>query len=65
MTPTENICKDVAKVTRSMRRHGNKVNSLMTHDTELIKRMCEFLGVELVPRKTVGERLLNEILKRY
>ena len=62
--PIEEICKDVAKVTHKMREY-RKVDSLMTHDAPLIDRLCEHLNVAHEPSRTLGKRLLDEILKRY
>lgn len=62
--PIEQVCKDVAKVTRKMREY-RKVDSVMTHDKELIARLCEHLNVAHEPSRTLGKRLLDEIMKRY
>lgn len=37
----------------------------MTHDTELINKLCEHLNVERNPEKTLGKRLVTELLKKY
>lgn len=65
MRPIEEICKSAAKVIRNLRKYGNKADTFMTHDTELINKLCEHLNVERNPEKTLGKRLVTELLKKY
>lgn len=65
MRTIEEICKSAARVVRNLRKHGNKVDSFMTHDKELIDRMCEHLNIQRNPESTLGKRLVTELLKKY
>lgn len=65
MRPIEEICKSAAKVIRNLRKYGNKADTFMTHDTELINKLCEHLNVERNPENTLGNRLVTELLKKY
>ncbi len=65
MRPIEDVCTNIARTIRKLREHGNKADTVMTHDTELIGKLCEHLGVERKPEKTLGKRLVQELLKRY
>ena len=65
MRPIEDVCKNVANVIRNLRKHGNTADSLMTHDTELIDKLCGHLNVERKPEKALGKRLVTELLKKY